>query len=178
MKKVLALLSSALLLVGVQAYAADATTATAAASSLPKIAVVNVQQVLMQSSKVAEVNTKLQDQFKPRQEKLTAQQKSLQDELDKYSKDSASMAQKDRDTTEKKIADDKAAFLKDAGAFQKEVNAEQNKAMQSILGQLSGIISKLAKKDNYSLVLDSQAVVYASDAADITKEVAKDFNQK
>ncbi len=177
MKKVLALLSSMLLFVSAQAFAATTTTATDTTSQ-PKIAVVNVQQVLMQSSKVAEVNTKLQNQFKPRQEKLTAQQKTLQDELDKFSKNSTTMAAKDRDSTEKKIADDKAAFLKDAGAFQKEVNAEQNKAMQSILGQLSGIISDLAKKSNYTLVLDSQAVVYASDAADITKQVAKDFNKK
>lgn len=180
MKKVLALLSSVLLLAGTQAFAVDTTTATTttAPTGLSKIAVVNVQQVLMQSSKVAEVNTKLQNQFKPRQEKLTAQQKALQDELDKYSKESATMTQKNRDVTEKKIADDKAAFLKDAGAFQKEVNAEQNKAMQSILGQLSGIISKIAKASNYSLVLDAQAVVYASDAVDITKQVAEDFNKK
>jgi outer membrane protein len=184
MKKVLAFLSSVLLIAGTQAFAADATTATttttpaAMSSGQPKIAVVNVQQVLMQSSRVAEVNTKLQDQFKPRQDKLTAEQKNLQDELDKYSKNSPTMSQKDRDSTEKKIADDKANFLKEAGAFQKEVNAEQNKAMQSILGQLSAVIGELAKKSNYGLVLDSQAVVYSADASDITKDVAKDFNKK
>jgi outer membrane protein len=171
MKKVLAFLSAILLVAGTQAYAADAAKTS-------KVAVVNVQQVLLQSSKVAEVNTKLQDQFKARQEKLTGQQKSLQDEIDKYSKDSSTMAQKDRDALEKKIADDKASFLKDAGAFQKEVNAAQNKAMQGILNQLSGIISAMAKKNNYNLVLDSQAVVYSSDATDITKDVAKDFNKK
>jgi outer membrane protein len=168
MKKVLALLSSVLLFAGTQAFAADAS----------KVAVVNVQQVLLQSSKVAEVNTKLQDQFKPTQEKLAARQKTLQDELDKFNKDSSSMKSADRDSMEKKLNDEKATFLKDAGAFQKEVNAEQNKAMQSILKQLSGIISDMAKKSGYSLVLDSQAVVYSADATDITKDVAKDFNQK
>lgn len=173
MKNVLAFLSSIFLIAGTQAFAADATP-----PSNFKIAVVNVQQVLAQSTKVAEANTKLQNEFKPRQEKLTAQQKAVQDELDKFNKDSATMSQKDRDAAEKKAADDKAAFLKDAGAFQKEVNAEQNKAMQTVLNQLSAIISDLAKKNGYSLVLDAQAVVYTSDAADITKEVAKDFNKK
>jgi outer membrane protein len=167
MKKVLALLSSILLFAGTQAYAADA-----------KIAVVNVQQVLLQSAKVAEVNTKLQDQFKPRQEKLAGEQKALQDEFDTFNKNSSTMKAADRDSTEKKLNDEKANFLKEAGAFQKEVNAEQNKAMQSILKQLSGIISDLAKKSGYSLVLDSQAVVYSADATDITKDVAKDFNGK
>jgi outer membrane protein len=174
MKKLLVILSSILLTAGSQAYAADA----AATAGMPKIAVVNVQQVLLQSSKVAEVNTKLQDQFKPRQEKLAATQKSLQEEMDKFNKDSATMKAADRDAQEKKLNDEKATFLKDAGAFQKEVSTEQNKAMQSILSQLSGIISTLAKKDSYTLVLDSQAVVYSADATDITKQVAKDFNKK
>ena len=168
MKKVLALLSSVLLIAGTQAFAADAY----------KVAVVNVQQVLLQSSKVAEVNTKLQDQFKPRQAKLAATQKTLQDALDKFNKDSSSMKAADRDSTEKKLNDQKATFLKDAGAFQKEVNAAQNSAMQGILKQLSGIISVMSKKSGYSLVLDSQAVVYSADATDITKEVGKDFNEK
>lgn len=169
MKKVLALLSSILLVAaGTQAYAADTS----------KIAVVNVQQVLLQSSKVAEVNTKLQDQFKPRQETLAARQKTLQDEMDKFNKNSSSMKPTERDALEKKLNDEKSAFLKDAGAFQKDVNAEQNKAMQTILKQLSAVISDMAKKSGYSLVLDSQAVVYSADATDITKDVAKDFNSK
>ncbi len=172
MKKIFIFLSSILLVAASQAYAAD----TAAQAN--KVAVVNVQQVLLQSPRVAKVNTKLQDQFKPRQEKLTAQQKSLQEELDKFNKESATMSQKDRDATDKKIADEKAMFLKDAGAFQKQVSEEQNKAMQTILAQLNKIISEMAKKNDYSLVLDSQAVVYASDATDITKLVAKDFNKE
>ena len=138
---------------------------------------VNVQQVLMKSSKVSKVNTQLQDQFKARQDKLAAQQKSLQDQVDKVTKESATMSKKDKDAAEKKIADEKANFLKDASAFQKEVSTEQNKAMQTILGQLNGIISSMAKKDGYTLVLDSQAVVYANDATDITADVAKEFNK-
>ena len=177
MKRVLSLLSSILIIAGSSVAVAADKPATTDATNL-KIAVVNIQQVLSQSTKVAEANTKLQDEFKPRQEKLTAQQKTLQDEVDKYTKDSPTMSQKDRDNMDKKVADDKAAFLKDAGAFQKEVNAAQNKAMQTVLNQLSGVISDLAKKNSYSLVLDAQAVVYTSNATDITKEVAKDFNKE
>ena len=57
MKKVLALVSSILLMGGMQAYAADQTS---------NIAVVNVQQVFQQSPKIAELNKKLQSQFKGR----------------------------------------------------------------------------------------------------------------
>ncbi len=177
MKKVLAFISSVVLAVSMQAYAAQDMSKNVAKPE-PKIAVVNVQQVLQQSPKVAELSTKLQNQFKTRQQKLDAAQKALQDELDKFKKDSPTMADKDRDALQKKITDDRAGLVKDVVAFQQDLNKEQGKVMQGILSQLNGIIARLAQQSNYSLVLDAQAVVYASDAADITKQVSKAFNEK
>ncbi len=173
MKKVLALISSVLLVGATQVYAADT-----APLGLSNIAVVNVQQVLQQSPKIADINKKLQDQFKARQQKLLAQQKSLQDEMDKFKQESPTMAAKDKDAMQKKISDDQASLVKQVTAFQQDLNKEQNKQMQGVLGQLNSIISDLAKKSNYSLVLDSQAVIYAKDSSDITKQVAKEFDGK
>ena len=50
--------------------------------------------------------------------------------------------------------------------------------MQGILADLNGIVSTIAKKQSYALVLDSQAVIFAVDGNDITKDVAKQFNNK
>ncbi|SRR5579883_498409 len=172
MKKVLALVSSVLLIAGTQAYAQTNV------AGQPNIAVVNVQQVFQQSPKIAELNKKLQSQFKPRQDKLVAAQKDLQDELDKFKKESPTMNQKDRDALQRKIVDDQSSLSKDASAFQQDLAKEQGKIMKSVLAQLNDIISGIAKKDNYSLVLDSQAVIYANDSADITKDVSKEFDKK
>lgn len=169
MKKALALISSVLLIGGTQAYAADATQS---------IAVVNVQQVFQQSPKIAELNKKLQSQFKPRQDKLVAAQKNLQDELDKFKKESPTMSQKDKDALQKKIVDDQSNLAKEASAFQQDLSKEQSKIMKSVLADLNQIISSLAKQSSYSLVLDSQAVIYANDSADITKQVSKEFDKK
>lgn len=169
MKKVLALVSSILLVAGTSAFAADVQ---------PNIAVVNVQQVFQQSPKISELNKKLQTQFKTRQDKLVSAQKSLQTELDKFKKESPTMSQKDKDSMQKKIVDDQSNLAKEASAFQQDLAKEQSKIMKSVLGQLNDIISTIAKKNNYSLVLDSQAVIYANDTADITKQVAKDFDKK
>jgi outer membrane protein len=173
MKKALALVSSLLLIGGAQVYAADDVAKT----QLGNIAVVNVQQVLQQSPKIAGINKKLQDQFKARQQKLLTQQKSLQDEMDKFKQESPTMNQKDKDAMQKKVATDQADLVKQVTAFQQDLNKEQNKQMQTVLSQLNGIISDLAKKSDYSLVLDSQAVIYAKDSSDITKQVAKEFDK-
>ncbi len=172
MKKVLAMVSAILVVGGTSAYAADTT------AKQPNIAVVNVQQLFQQSPKIADLNKQLQNKFKSRQDKLVAAQKTLQDELDKFKKDSATMAEKDKTALQNKISDDQAALSKDAAAFQQDLSKEQNKIMKNVLAQLNDIISSIAKKSGYVMVLDSQAVIFAAEGADITKQVSKDFDSK
>lgn len=171
MKKSLALISSILLVSGSQAIAATTSTT-------PTIAVVNVQQVFQQSPKIADLNKKLQGEFKGRQDKLIAQQKSLQDEVDTFKKEQPTMSQKDQTSMTKKINDDQAALAKDAQAFQQDLNKEQTKIMKGVLAQLNEIISGIAKSNNYTMVFDAQAVIYAVDGVDITKQVSKEFDNK
>lgn len=150
----------------------------AADTATIKVAVVNVQQVLQQSPRVAELSKKLEGQFKGRQSKINDEQKSLQDELDKFKKESPTMSQKDRDSMQKKIASDRSDLVKQVVAYQQDLQKEQNKIMQGILNDLNAIVSAIAKNQGYALVLDSQAVIFASDSNDITKDVAKQFNSK
>lgn len=169
MKKILALVGSILLAATTQVYAADA---------LSSVAVVNVQQLFQTSPKIADLNKQLQAKFKGRQDKLMAAQKTLQGEIDKFKKESPTMTQKDKDALQKKIANDQSTLAKDAATFQQDLNKEQGVVMKGVLAQLNDVISTIAKKNNYSMVLDSQAVIYAADAADITKQVSENFNSK
>lgn len=161
-------------IVGVVLLAAGVQVAQAANEF--KVAVVNVQQVLQQSPRVAELSKKLESQFKDRQAKINDQQKSLQDELDKLKKEGPTMSQKDRDAKQKKIATDRADLVKQVVGYQQDLQKEQNKIMQGILNDLNGIVSNIAKSQNLSLVLDSQAVIYGA-GNDITKDVADKFNK-
>lgn len=142
-----------------------------------KVAVVNVQQLLQQSPRVAELSKKLEDKFKGRQNKIGEEQKSLQEKLEKFKKESPTMAKKSKESEEKKLADDRADLVKKVVAYQQDLQKEQNKIMQDILKDLNDTVKKIAKKDSYALVLDSQAVIYAGDSSDITKEVEKAFNK-
>jgi outer membrane protein len=173
-RKIIALLGSVFLgaVSVVPAFAADTGIASL------KIAVVNVQQILQQSARVTDLSKKLEDQFKPRQAKLNDEQKSLQDEVDKLKKDSSTMAQKERDSMQKKVEADRAALVKQVVAYQQDLNKEQNQIMQGLLSDLNGIVSGIAKKNSFNLVLDAQAVVYAPDSTDITKQVGDQFNKK
>lgn len=171
------ILASAWLLV-VGAGVCQAATATTTTAAPLKVAVVNVQQVLQQSPRVAQASKKLENDFKARQAKIADEQKNLQDQLDKFKKESPTMAAKDRDATQKKIAAERADLVKQVVAYQQDLQKEQGKVMQSILADLNGIVSGIAKTQSFALVLDSQAVIYANDGTDITKDVSKQFNAK
>jgi len=143
-----------------------------------KVAIVNVQQLLQQSPRVAALSKKLETQFKTRQTKIGDEQKALQDELDKFKKESPTMSQKEKDKVQKQISDERSELVKKVVAYQQDLQKEQNKVMQNILSDLNGIVSTIAKSQSYGLVLDSQAVIYAGDGNDITKQVEKEFNSK
>jgi outer membrane protein len=177
-KKIGIIVGAAILATGVYSYAADkAAVATTGQNPQIKVAIVNVQSVLQQSPRVAALSKKLEGEFKDRQAKIADEQKALQDRLDQFKKDSVTMTQKDRDATQKSITDERSALVKKVVAYQADLQKEQNKIMQGILSDLNGIVSNIAKDQAYALVLDSQAVIFAMDGNDITKDVAKKFNK-
>jgi len=174
MKKVLALVSSIILLGASSVYAAPAANSTGKAT----IAVVNVQQLFQNSPRIADLNKKLQEKFKVRQEKLMTSQKSLQGDMEKLKKESPTMSKKDQETLKNKITKEQTTLAKEAADFQQDLNKEQGKVMKDVLAQLNSVIAKIAKSKDFTLVLDSQAVIYAADKADITSQVSKEFDKK
>jgi len=165
------------ILTGTFLIATGVNVAVAADAAPVKVAIVNVQQVLSKSPRVTAISNKLEKEFKGRQTKISDRQKALQDQLEKFQKESATMSQKDKDAFQKKVTTEKADLVKQVVAYQQDLQKEQQQVMQGILKDLNGIVSSIAKTNNYSLVLDSQAVIFAADGNDITKDVAAQFNK-
>ena len=161
----------------VMALSLNSSFAAEESAKQMKVAIVNVQEVLQKSPRVTALSKKLETEFKSRQTKINDDQKSYQDSLDKLKKDAATMSQKDKDAVEKKMKAQKDELVKQYVNYQHDLQKEQQKAMQGILKDLNGIVTSIAKDKNYSLVLDAQAVIFASDGADITKDVADQFNK-
>jgi outer membrane protein len=138
-----------------------------------KIGVVNFQQVLQNYPKVKATDEKLKKQFAPQQEKLVAMQKKLNDDINKYNRDGAIMKESDKKDAEGKIRDAANKFQTAQGDFQKQLALARNEAMKSIEQDVSGIVSKVAKEQNFDLVLAKAAVGYNKPEADITDRVIK-----
>lgn len=166
------------ILVGTLLVAGGIQVCQAADAAAPqiKVAVVNVQQVLQQSPRVAQLSKKLEGEFKDRQAKIGDEQKALQDLMDKFKQESPTMSQKDKDAMQKTITTNRAALVAKVVAYQQDLQKQQTKIMQGVLSDLNGIVTTIAKNQSYALVLDAQAVIYSVNGEDITKDVAKQFN--
>jgi outer membrane protein len=143
-----------------------------------KIGILDMQQVMQQSPEVANLNKQLQDQFKPRQEKIMAAQKNLQDEMGKMNKDAAVMNDKNKEKMVQKINADRQAYQTLVQSFQQDLNSAQNKVMQKFMGNLQNAVNSVAKEGQYTMVLNRAAVPYFDPAADVTKQVLSKISNK
>jgi outer membrane protein len=168
MRKLLVVISGLAMLLGVQ---------IASAVEL-KVAVVDLSKILASAPQVAAMRTKLQNQFDPRNKELMELGKTIQTEGEKYNKDSAVMKDQEKKDMQVKLTSQQKKFVEMQGSFQKDLMAEETKAMQEISKQIQEVVDGIAKKKGYNLVLAKGAVAYNDVSFEITDEVLSALKSK
>lgn len=142
-----------------------------------KVGVIDLQQIMQKSNQIATINSQLTKEFKPRQDKILALQKSLQDETDQLSRNSATMTETDRNKLQDKIIADRANLQGMSLSFQRDVNSAQNQGMQKFMTQLNGVVNIIAKENNFDLILQRAGVPFVKTSLDITNQVLDQLNK-
>jgi outer membrane protein len=164
-------------MVSVAALALVSLSASADTSVL-KVGVIDLQQIIQKAPQVATINAQLNKQFKPRQDKILSTQKDLQAETDKLERNSATMSVTDRNKLQDQVMADRSSMQEMVVAFQRDLTAAQNQGMQSFMTQLNTVINSIAKVGNYNLILQRAAAPYADSGLDITSQVLQALNKK
>lgn len=154
------------------AYAQQATT-TAPAT---RIGIVDVRQVLQKIPQVTTAQKKLQEEFAGRSKEIQTVAMQLQQDVAKLNRDGAVMSAKDKDALTKKAQAEQQNLNNLRMSLQRDVYAKQNEAMQKILDQMQGVITKIAQQKGLNLVLAKEAVAYASNELDITNDVVSQMD--
>lgn len=165
-----------LLLPVITAISLSVSSACAFADNI-RIGVIDSQQILQKSSQIAAIYEKLTKQFKPRQDKIVAAQKSVQDEINKLNKDGAVMKADERNKLQDKINVDKANVQNMGLAFQRDVATAQNEAMQGFMNQLTNVVKEIAKNNNYDIILQRAGVPFVKESMDVTAQVIDKLNK-
>ena len=142
------------------------------------IAVLDMQQVVLGSQlgqaaqKEIEKRVKeLEKTFKGDEESLMA----LQDEIEKKSSVWSEEKKQDKAIEFQKLRRDLRVKQDDANVELKQL---QEKQLAPIFKELEEVVKKFAQEKGYSIILPGQAVLYAVESVDITKEVTEALDAK
>ena len=142
------------------------------------VAVVNIQQVMRDSTAAQNVR-----------EQLESKQKSFQSEISKKEEE---LQKEDKELGKKRSVLSKSAFEEKAGAFRKKATEVQKEvqskkalldnafehALADIQKVVTEIIVDLAKEKGFSMAIPTSQILYADPKLDISSEVLTRLNQK
>lgn len=132
-----------------------------------KIGAVNALRVLEQSPQADKARSAIEQEFAPRDKQLVAQQKELKAMEDKLAKDGAIMSETEKKNLERDILGKKRDLKREQDEFRDDFNFRRNEEFGKIQKNIVDAIQKVAKENNYDIVL-SDGVIYASPKADIS----------
>jgi Skp family chaperone for outer membrane proteins len=163
--------------------AASAALAQGAPASAPagtKVAIVNIQDAIANTNEGKKELEALQQKFTPKQTELKTQndevenlKKQLQAQGDKLSDD-------ERNNRVKSIEVKQKALQRNFEDAQNEFQQAEQEVVNRLGKKMLDVLEKYAKTNGYAMVLDvsnpQTPVLYASPAANITKELVEAYN--
>lgn len=151
-----------------------APLATVASAQL-KVAVVNVQQAMLDSEDLKKASAALEARYKPRQDELQKLQndlQSIQQQL-QSNKLSAQAANDLQLQGQKK--------QRDAQRLSDDLQSEFDRDRQDILGKaamrMQDVVKKLAEDKGFDIIVDVSQTIYFKPALDITKDALDAYNK-
>lgn len=145
-------------------------TGIASAQQL-KIAVVRSAEVVQQSPQYKAAELEMRKEFGKRKEKLQAESKKLQKDVEAYQKNQDVMTSADRIKKENRLLAERNNLQYAQHKFQQDLQKRERELMSRIMRRIRGVIEEVAKQDGYTLIL--QNPVYAAPSLDITQQVLK-----
>lgn len=144
-----------------------ATTAQA------KVGVVNIADIFQKMPEREKISRQLENEFKGRLDELQKMEKELQDSMQKFQKDAAKMKPADRTAMEKTINEKRSVFATKAETFEKDNRRRQGEERNKLLAKIQKAVQDVAKKENYTVIVDVSAIAYADGSVDVTEAVRK-----
>ena len=155
--------------------------ANAQAAAPTKVAVIGVQQAILQTKDGQKASGDLQAKFTPRRQELEKKNASIQSLQDQMKKGSATMSEEAKTKIARDIDSNQKSLQRDSEDFDADVQQEEGKIMQDLGGKMMDVIIKYATQNGYAVVLDvsnqQTPVLWADPSADITTEIIKLYDQ-
>ncbi|GJG95541.1 OmpH family outer membrane protein [Cupriavidus pauculus] len=157
------------------ALAAAALCAAAPAMAQEaRIAAVNSERILRDSQPAKAAQVKLEQEFSKRDRELQDMAQKIKAMADKLDKDTAVLADADRQRRQREVADLDREFQRKQREFREDLNQRRNEELAQVLERANRVIRSIAEQRKYDLIV--QEAVYVNPRIDITDDVMKALN--
>lgn len=144
-----------------------------AAESGLKIGVIDMRSIISNSPQAKAAMEKLKSEFKAREEKIVASEKSYREKAEKLQRNSAIMSEAEKSKLEKEVIANQRELQRMQAEFREDAAARQQEEMKKLIDKIDSVVQAIAKKENYDLIIHSEVVPYAAKQMNITDTVLK-----
>lgn len=138
-----------------------------------KIGVIDMRTIVTTSTQAKDAMEKLKKEFKGREDKIIATEKSLKEKSEKLQRNSAVMSEAEKLKLEKEVIASQRELQRMQTEFREDAQIRQQEEMKKLVEKINGAVAELAKKEKYDLVIHSEVVPFSSKNVDITDKVMK-----
>ena len=158
-----------------------AALAHAQAAAPTKVAIISVQQAILQTKDGQKASGDLQTKFTPRRDELAKKDANIKALQDQMKKGSATMSEEAKTKIARDIDSNQKSLQRDSEDFDADVQQEEGKIMQDLGQKMMDVIIKYATQNGFAVVLDvsnqQTPVLWADPSADNTTEIIKLYDQ-
>lgn len=136
-----------------------------------RIGIVSTDRILRDSGPAKAAETRLESEFKRRDQELQNLANNLRAQVQKFEKDAPVLSESDRIKRQRDLADLDADLQRKRRDFQEDYNRRRNEEYSAIFEKADAAIKKIAEEQGYDLIL--QDAIYVSPRVDITDQVLR-----
>jgi outer membrane protein len=155
--------------------------AMAYAQTPTKVAIIHVQNAILQTKDGQKAAGELQGRFAPKKADLDKKQADIASLQDQLRKGSATMSEEAKAKLMRDIDANNKSLQRETEDAQADLDQEQGKIMQELGSKVMAVLEKYATTNGYAIVLDvsnpQTPVLWAASAIDITNDIVKLYDQ-
>jgi len=151
---------------------------SAAAAQAPKIGIVDLQQVLLQSQRGTAIKQKLDQERNGRRKDLEARQQEvvkMQADLEKQASVLSEQAKREKREAIERKGRELQRLAEDAD---RELGKKVRDAELDITREILQVVQEYGKDQGFTFIMERSNAVYANESVDVTAEVIKRFDAK
>jgi outer membrane protein len=146
-----------------------------------KVAIIHVQNAILQTKDGQKAASELQGRFAPKKADLDKKQADIASLQDQLRKGSATMSEEAKAKLMRDIDANNKSLQRDTEDAQADLDQEQGKLMQELGNKVMAVLEKYATANGYAIVLDvsnpQTPVLGAASAIEITNDIVKLYDQ-